>query len=221
MFAFNYLIFINPKAPINEQPIISIIFSYSLFILFIPIVVISVMLLHTIFRYIFTRIGCYIALASASIKSGYKMKLGRPPFASLLGIKKKEDIRIISKDKTYCIHFIDIIGRNRVFTILDSEKYIVSKTVPDAPTGINPKRKGRTFSRMYASIKSCSIDEDMHKSFPNFGNDGLVHIIFTDPIPMESVFIEDNVRKLLYSGYSVGNINYYERKQFAKFLCRT
>ena len=45
-------------------------------------------------------------------------------------------------------------------------------------------------------------------------------IILLDPPTMEVRYIDGGVPKPLFSGYSVGNITYYEAKDFIKFLKR-
>ena len=57
------------------------------------------------------------------------------------------------------------------------------------------------------------------KTIPEFDKNDGKHIIMLDPPTMDVRYI-DNITKPLFSGYSIGNITYYEAKDFIKLLKR-
>lgn len=164
-------------------------------------------------RFAFKRIKCYIKLFAVCSKEGYKFKLKRPPFASLIGMKIKEDICITRGDEKYLIHFIDVVGRARVFTLIDDKIYDVSKTAADNAS-ITPM-----FDARLTSAKRVILDGSK-QTIPEFDPSIGAHIIILDPLPMEVRYIDGAASKSLFSGYSVGNITYYEAKDFIKLLKR-
>ena len=155
----------------------------------------------SLFRFFFT-----------SVRLKFKFKLKRLPLASLFGVKSKEDICIICGDKKYLIHFVDVVGRARVFTLIDDRTYEVSKTgsgdISQMPLGA-----ARIVSTDRVILKG------RRKRIPEFDENAGEHIILLDPPTMEVRYI-DSIPKPLFSGYSVGNITYYEAKGFIKLLKR-
>ena len=163
--------------------------------------------------FISKRIKFYIMLSSVCSKEGCKFKLKRLPFVSLFGVKYREDICITRGDKKYLIHFIDIVGRAMVFTLIDDKTYDVSKTAADNAS-ITPM-----FDMRLNSAKRVILDGSK-QTIPEFDKNDGEHIIILDPLPMEVRYIDSSVPKPLFSGYSIGNITYYEAKDFIKLLRR-
>ena len=163
-------------------------------------------------RFAFKRIKCYIKLFAVCSKEGYKFKLKRLPFVSLFGVKTKEDICITRGDDKYLIHFIDVVGRARVFTLIDDRTYDISKTAPG-----NVSKMPMHTARLTSTERV--ILNGRQKTIPEFDKNDGKHIIMLDPPTMDVRYI-DNITKPLFSGYSVGNITYYEAKDFIKLLKR-
>ncbi len=178
----------------------------------LPLAVALVFIFPSFITFVFKRIKCYIRLSAACSKEGCKIKLKRFPLASLFGMKTKEDICITRGDKKYLIHFIDVVGRARVFTLIDDKTYDVSKTAA-ANASITP-----LFDARLTSAERVILNGH-RKTIPEFDKNDGEHIIMLDPPTMESRCI-DGITKPLFSGYSVGNITYYEAKDFIKLLRR-
>ena len=181
-------------------------------LLWLVIAVLLVLIFFSLIIFAFKRIKCYIRLCSVCSKEGYKFKLKRIPLASLFGVKNKEDICIICGDKKYLIHFVDVVGRARVFTLIDDKTYDVSKTAAGNVS------KMPMYAARLTSTERVMLN-GRQKTIPNFDKSDGEHIIILDPPTMEVRYI-DSIPKPLFSGYSVGNITYYEAKDFIKLLKR-
>lgn len=181
-------------------------------LVWLVLAILLVLIFFSLIIFAFKRIKCYIRLCSVCSKEGYKFKLKRFPLASLFGVKNKEDISIICGDKKYLIHFVDVVGRARVFTLIDDRTYEVSKTgsgdISQMPLGA-----ARIVSTDRVILKG------RRKRIPEFDENAGEHIILLDPPTMEVRYI-DSIPKPLFSGYSVGNITYYEANGFIKLLKR-
>ena len=181
-------------------------------LIWLALAVVLVFVFASFITFVFKRIKCYIKLFAVCSKEGYKFKLKRPPFASLFGMKTKEDICITRGDDKYLIHFIDVVGRARVFTLIDDRTYDISKTAPGDVSKM-PMYDARLTSTERVILNG------RQKTIPEFDENDGKHIIMLDPPTMDVRYI-DNITKPLFSGYSVGNITYYEAKDFIKLLKR-
>ena len=181
-------------------------------LLWLVLAILLVLIFFSLIIFAFKRIKCYIRLCSVCSKEGYKFKLKRIPLASLFGVKNKEDICIICGDKKYLIHFVDVVGRARVFTLIDDKTYDVSKTAAGNVS------KMPMYTARLTSTERVMLN-GRQKTIPNFDKSAGEHIILLDPPTMEVRYI-DSIPKPLFSGYSVGNITYYEAKGFIKLLKR-
>ncbi|MBE6607848.1 MAG: hypothetical protein E7633_04785, partial [Ruminococcaceae bacterium] len=105
-------------------------FVFLLYVTLIRVIIplVLVFVFASFIRFVFKRIKWYIKLFVVCSKEGYKFKLKRLPLASFFGVKAKEDVCITRGGEKYFIHFIDVIGRARVFTLIDGRTYNVSKT---------------------------------------------------------------------------------------------
>ena len=213
-----YELHINSKIPLTENPIVVQIIAYVTIIIFIALLLTAYFWAFPLIRLVLGRIGVYFRLYFAAL--GFKFKLKRFPLASLFGVKIKEDILIKNSEKTFCIHFIDVVGRGRVFSILNANEYDISRTTPDAPKNLGASYYGGATGARLAVVLSSTIRKGETKKFPEFDPSTGEHIIMLDPLPMEVRYIDSSVPKPLFSGYSVGNITYYEAKDFIRFLKR-
>ncbi|MBE6607849.1 MAG: hypothetical protein E7633_04790 [Ruminococcaceae bacterium] len=182
-------------------------------LIWLALAAVLVFVFPSFIRFVFKRVKCYSSLFAVCSKEGYKFKLKRFPLASFFGVKAKEDVCITRGGEKYFIHFIDVIGRARVFTLIDGRTYNVSKTAANGAT-ITP-----LFDMSFSSAKRVILDGSKN-TIPEFDKNDGKHIIIVDPLPMEVRYIENNVPKPLFSGYSIGNITYYEAEDFIKFLKR-
>ena len=204
--------YLNSNIPLTETPVVAQILGYGTIILFIALLVTVYSFGFPLLRLITKRIGLYFRLSFTAARLGFKFKLKRIPLASLFGVKNKEDICIICGDKKYLIHFVDVVGRARVFTLIDEKTYEVSKT-----------RSGDVSRMPLGAARIVSTDrvilKGRRKKIPEFDRSAGEHIILLDPPTMEVRYI-DSIPKPLFSGYRVGNITYYEAKGFINLLKR-
>ena len=209
---------------LNSSMIAEILYNfryvYIVAIAFPLFIVVFVFILLPVLRFIFKRIACYFSLWFSCKMNKFKFKITRFPFASLYGIRVKEDIRIKNKDKTFCIHFIDIVGRGRVFSIVNANEYDIARTTPDAPKRLGAPYYGGVTGARIAVVLSSTINSGETRKFPEFDPSIGEHIIMLDPLPMEVRYVDGAASKSLFSGYSIGNITYYEAKDFIKLLKR-
>ena len=212
--------YLNSNIPLTETPIVAQILGYGTIILFIALLITVYSFVFPLLRLITRRIGLYIRLHFTVARLGFKFKLKRIPLASLFGLRVKEDILIKNKEKTFCIHFIDVVGRARVFSIVNENEYNVARTTPDAPKSIGAAYYGGASGAKLSAVMSSTISSGKTMKFPKFDTSVGEHIIIIDPLPMEVRYIDGGVPKPLFSGYSAGNITYYEAKDFIKFLKR-
>ncbi len=203
--------YLNSNIPLTETPIVAQILGYGTIVLFITLLITVYSFVFPLLRLMTRRIGLYIRLHFTAARLGFKFKLKRIPLTSLFGVKNKEDISIVCGDKKYLIHFVDVVGRARVFTLIDDRTYEVSKTgsgdVSQMPLGA-----ARIVSTDRVILKGC------RKRIPEFDENAGEHIILLDPPTMEVRYIDGGVPKFLYGGYKIGNITYYEAGNFIDLL---
>jgi hypothetical protein len=205
--------YLNSNIPLTETPIVAQILGYGTIVLFITLLITVYSFVFPLLRLMTRRIGLYIRLHFTAARLGFKFKLKRIPLTSLFGVKNKEDISIVCGDKKYLIHFVDVVGRARVFTLIDEKTYEVSKTGP-----------GDTSKMPFGAARLIATDriilKGRRKKIPEFDKSVGEHIILLDPPTMEVRYIDGGVPKSLFNGYSVGNITYYEAKGFIGLLKR-
>ncbi|MBP3333568.1 MAG: hypothetical protein J6M35_05925 [Clostridia bacterium] len=170
--------------------------------------------------FVFKRIVLYFKLSVSCLKRRYKFGLKRFPLASLFGMRVKEDICIKNSKKTFCVHFVDVIGRGLIFSIVNGNEYDIATTVPDPPKRLGAAYYGGATGAKLSVVMSSTIHSGETMKFPEFDPSIGEHIIILNPLPMEVRYIDSSVPKPLFSGYSVGNITYYEAKDFIKLLKR-
>ncbi len=108
----------------------SVLYWRSLIVwsLFAGAVVIFIMYLWPFIKYLTLKICNYISLHNVCRKNKYQIKTVRSPFVFSKQIRQKEDIKIVTPQETYCIHFVDVIYPSRsVVVVLDSGYTITSK----------------------------------------------------------------------------------------------
>lgn len=198
-----------------ENPVLAQIIGYANIALIIAGAIIVYAIIFPLLRLILRRIGAYISIFFVCIRSGAKMKLKRLPLASLLRVSAKGDIYIKANGESIHVHFIDVVGRARIFTLIDDKKYDICKTVPDRIKGFAfGFRAGGVMVANSKPYKSRSF------SFPDFQEKDGKHIIVIDPAPMEIRYVDGSVTRHLYSAYSIGNIVFYELSDLLKLLKR-
>lgn len=188
-------------------------------IIWMLIVVLLLIRTYHFISFVFKRIVIYFKLSFSCIKFKCKFRLKRFPLASIFKIREKEDILIKNKEKTFCIHFIDVVGRARVFSIVNENEYNIARTTPDVLKSMGAAYYGGASGAKLSAVMSSTISSGKTMKFPKFDTSVGEHIIILDPLPMEVRYI-DSIPKPLFSGYSVGNITYYEAKDFIKLLKR-
>ncbi len=216
-----YEFFLSSKIPLTETPIVSQILAYVTIILFVSVLLTVYFFTFPLIRLVLLRVVVYFRLFGSALRLKFKFKIKRFPLASLFGIRTKEDVCIANKENVFCIHFIDVVGRARVFSIINESEYNIARTVPDVPKRLGAAYYGGATGAKLSVVLSSTIHSGKTKKFPSFDENNGKHIIILDPLPMKARCVDDNVAKPLYSGYSVGNITYYETKDFIKFLKRT
>lgn len=216
-----YEFFLSSEIPWTETPVVAQILAYVTIILFIMLLLTVYFFAFPLMRFVLVRGFIYLRLFFVAFRLGFKIKNKRLPLASLFGLRIKEDICIKNKENTFCIHFIDVIGRARVFSIINENEYNMARTVPAAPQRLGAAYYGGATGAKLSVVLSSTIHSGKTKKFPSFDENNENHIIILDPLPMEVRCVDHNVAKPLYSGYSVGNITYYETKDFIKLLKRT
>lgn len=199
---------------------IAIFLRNCLVIVLLILAVIIFVRTYRVTSFLFKRIVFYVKLFIVSIRRKHKISLKRFPFASLLGLRAKEDILIKNKEKTFCIHFIDVIGRARVFSLVNENEYNIARTTPDAPKSLGAAYFGGASGAKLAAVMSSTISSGKTIKFPKFDTNVGEHIVILDPLPMEVRYIDNGVPKPLFSGYNIGDITYYESKDFIKLLKR-
>ena len=214
-----YEFFINSKIPLSETPVIAQILAYATIMTLVLLLLIAYFYAFPLVRFVLIRIAVYFRLCFASLKLKFKFKIKRFPLASIWWLRANEDICVKNKENTFCIHFIDVIGRARVFSLINQNEYSICRTVPDVPKRLGAAYYGGVTGAKVSVVLSSSIDSGKTKKFPEFDTNKGKHIIILDPLPMEVRYI-DGVPKPLFSGYSVGNITYYEVKDFINLLKR-
>lgn len=185
------------------------------------IIVFSFFLLPLII-FLIKRVACYFSLWSACKKNTIKFKITRFPLASLFGIKEKEDIMISTPDETYCIHFIDMVFRaRRGFTLISEKEYCIANMRVEMGGYGGGFIKGRHSFPMMFAISSTPKSYTTY-AFPTFDTSKGKHIIMVHPTPNHALYIDrtsdKDGKKEIYSGYTVGNITYYNAKNFIKLL---
>ncbi len=167
--------------------------------------------------YAVKRISAYISISTTCTRSGHKMKLSRPIFASVFGIKSKADIQIATSEGLLFIHFVDFpIPARKSFTLINEKEYDIAKTLPKKPQ--------ISFGRFFVHSTESEIYKDNIMQFPEFDHTLGRHIIVVHPVPSHCLFVDtesgENNLKPLYSGYTVGNLSYYSTHGLLRLLKR-
>lgn len=198
-----------------ENPVLAQIIGYGNIALIVIGTVIIYSILFPFIRLVLRRIRAYVLLLAACIKTKSKMRLMRFPYASVISVGSRGDILIKTSDEKIHIHFIDVIGRARIFTLVDGKTYDICKTVPD-------RLKGYSFGFRAGGvmIEKSKPHRSRSFAFPEFSDKDGKHIIVVDPLPMEVRYIDGSVSRPLYSGYSAGDIVFYELRDLLKLLER-
>ena len=104
-----------------------------LYAVFAVALVLTLIYLLPVFKCAILKLSTYASLRNACNNYKYKLKLTRFPLASLGGIGKREDIRIITPKEVYALHFVDVIYPSRsVITVSDNE-YSISRRALKIP----------------------------------------------------------------------------------------
>ena len=169
------------------------------------------------------KIRCYISLTAICLFKGYKIRLSRIPFAALFGIRKREDIRISVSETNYYIHFIDIpFCLRRKLVMINENAYCITKEIPDGVANVGGGffRDGIFSSRFIVTATQETQDARI-KEIPEFTHSEKdIHVIISSPKPIASKVVIKNRLEDLYSGSNIGNLLFFTRKGFIKFLKR-
>lgn len=195
---------------------------YAMILVLLFVLILFGKLIFSVFCYIIGKIKIYCYFALISICNGYKMRITRLPFASLRKMQGCGDIKICAKEKTYRIHFIDVVMKyRRIITVLNNETYAVSKVLPDE-LGVYGATlvDGESFYNLYVSaIKSHSLWGNKIKKFPRIEkNDRDIHIILICHPPISQNIIQKNSLKTLLDGEKLESYTYNSVKTFSKSL---
>ena len=135
---------------------------------------------------------------------------------------KNRYVQIISSDKQYHLHFINVISNNRII-YFDKENYCVARTYPSKLDAYGATLvDGKSWFDKSAKIASkSSIKASRTKSFPQFEeSDSIKHIIIVHSKPY-AVYIVNSSKKAeeAYNGSVIkNNVYYYSFKGFIKLL---
>ncbi|MBE6607847.1 MAG: hypothetical protein E7633_04780 [Ruminococcaceae bacterium] len=200
---------------------------------YVWIVAIAGLLSITIFSFILLpivlflikRIICYFSLWFVCKKNGLAFKITRFPLASLWGISEKEDIKVSASDENYCVHFIDMVFRaRRGFTLINEKEYCIAQMRVEMRGFGGGFIKGKYSFPMVFAVSSTPKAYTTY-AFPDFDDSKGKHIIIVHPTPNHVLYIDKTSDKdgksEIHSGYSVGNITYYEAEDFVKLLKQT
>lgn len=186
------------------------------------ILVVAFFFVIPILLFVIKRMNCYFSLWLICRKNGYSFKVARFPFASLFGVKQKEDIKISSSGETYCVHFIDLVFRaHRGFMLIDEKEYCIAKM------SVEMRGVGGGFIKgqyNFPNVLATSSSPKSYKihSFPDFDDNKAKHIIIVHPTPNHCLRVDkmsgDNGMKPIYDGYSIGEIHYYSIRGFNEYL---
>ena len=180
--------------------------------------------LFSVLSYFIGKIFVYIKLITVSLISGNKIIFNRLPFLSLFGLNKSGDIKIISKQQTYHLHFIDIVLKySRELTILNDNSYAVSKVLPDQlRTNGATLIDGESWYNLYVTtVKNNTRNKDKIKKFPELDirtNDIHVIIVYQKPVAKSRVMKNGIIP--LNDGDKLGDYTNYSYKTFVRFLKR-
>lgn len=146
--------------------------------------------------YICKRILLYFSLAKICLLSNYRLKIKRMPFASLKGVSDAGDVVIVAKNKTFCLHFIDIIfPHRRALTIPNNLEYVITPTSPSRisklgghPSAIN--MSSVPTKAFIATGYTLHKNGDKTKKLPcTSDNDRVTHILLVSAMPIEAKYM--------------------------------
>jgi len=180
--------------------------------------------LFSVLSYFFGKMFIYIKLIIICLIKRNKIIVKRLPFLSLFGLNKSGDIKIISKQHTYCLHFVDIILKySRELTILNDDSYAVSKVLPDQlRTNGATLIDGESWFNLYvATVKSNTRNKDRIKKLPELDNQSRdIHIIIVYQNPIVKSRVTQSGIMILNDGDKLGKYINYSYKAFSRLLKR-
>lgn len=199
------------------------VWGYTFFAVCFFIIVFFLKNMLPFLLFVFGRLKYYIHIIIFCLFKKCKLHITRLPFSSLRGLNKKGDLKIVAGDKSYIVHFIDIVLKyDREFTILNDSDYAVAKALPDELRAYGATLvDGASWYNLYRSaIKSSAHGKDKIKSFPNIEPHCDIHVIIVHSNPISKAIIKKNALVPLGDGDRFGGFVNYSFKSFIRLLKR-
>lgn len=189
------------------------------------LLVISGFWILPILIYAVKKICIYVSLWSICLFRKHKLKIVRAPFASLKRVSSTGDIRIITDEGTVYLHFLDLIFiTRRALTILSDTSYAVTRTTRGDASHLGRGHIGakvpfaKTFI-VHSERQTLEGDTDKIKHIEKIEkNDGEVHILIMQSLPVESRILIDGAVKPLTSGQEFGTLRFYSTRMLKQAL---
>ncbi len=194
----------------------AIIVAFALTLIFIiPILI-----------YILKKIYFYVSVFFLCLFHHYRLRVTRPPFASLGGASDKSDVEITTDKGILCIHFIDIVfPYRRALTIPNPQEYIITPTskgriVREGGGSSLPHMQGARTLFFRAKARTLDNNRDRKKSLPSVvSSSGTTkHALLLLSLPNESRYIENGASVPLAGGLRVGRLTILTAKYLKRGL---
>ena len=170
-----------------------------LYVVFAVALVLTIIYLLPIFKCGILKLSTYASLKNACRNYKYKLKLTRFPFASLRGIGKREDVRIITPREVYALHFVDVIYPSRSVITVSGNEYSISRRALKKKT-----EKVKTPKRI--PLPDVSADTSVR------------HVFLVQSTKCEARIIRGTSNEILLNGAKFNSMVFYYAIDFVRFL---
>ncbi len=176
--------------------------------------------------YILKKIYFYVSVFFLCLFHRYRLRVTRPPFASLGGASDKSDIEIATDEGTLCLHFIDIVFPfRRALTIPNSQEYVITPTskgqvIREGGGSSLPHMQGARTLFFRAKNRTLDKNRDRIHPLPSIdpSNNAVIHILILQTIPNESRYIMNGVSAPLSCGVTIGDLTFMTAGQIKRGL---
>ena len=216
LIRFFILLFIDKEVKLRLLGFVIFAVCFFILIWFIKLIIFSL-------SYVLGRLKYYVYIIIFCLFKKCKLSIKRFPFFSLRGMNKNGDLEIVAEDKSYIIHFIDIVLKyRREFIALDDSTYAVTEALPDELRTYGATLvDGKSWYNLYRSaIKNSAHGKERIRSFPDVNNSNDIHIIIVHSNPISKAIIKKNAIVPLSDGDRIGNFVNYSFRAFIRLLKR-